>query len=112
MNGIMRLLLYAFAVYVTAELLPGIHITGFFHALLFAVILGVFNWFVKPLLIIFTLPVTILTLGLFLLLINGITILLASSLVPGFYVDGLGWAILFSLVLALVNGIIELAISE
>jgi putative membrane protein len=70
-----------------------------------AVVLAVLNVFVKPVLVILTIPITIVTLGLFLLVINTLVILLADWLVPGFQVDGFWWALVFSILLSLINGI-------
>ncbi len=94
----------ALAVLVTGYVLPGIHIQGFGVALVLVIILGLINAILKPILIVLTLPVNILTLGLFTLVINGFLILLASKIVPGFSVKGFWWAVLFSIVLSLVNG--------
>lgn len=104
-NFFVRLLLTALAVLITAYLLPGVHVTNFFWALLVAAVLALFNVTVKPLLIIITIPVTVFTLGLFLLVINAVIILLASALIPGFQVEGFWWALGFSLVLYLINKI-------
>jgi putative membrane protein len=100
-----RLLLTALAVLVTAYLLPGVHVENFFWALLVAGVLALFNVTLKPLMILITIPVTVITLGLFLLVINAIVILLASAIIPGFGVDGFWWALGFSLVLSLLNTI-------
>jgi len=107
MKLLLRLLVTALAAMVTAYLLPGVRIKDFVTALILAVVLSLLNLLVKPILIIFTLPVTIITLGLFLLVINAIIILLASKLVDGFKVDGFWWALLFSLLLTLVSGIMN-----
>jgi putative membrane protein len=104
-NFFVRLLLTALAVLITAYLLPGVHVNNFFWALLVAAVLALFNVTVKPLLIIITIPVTVFTLGLFLLVINAVIILLASALIPGFQVEGFWWALGFSLVLYLINKI-------
>jgi putative membrane protein len=80
-------------------------VDSYWTAILVAVVLSLLNFIVKPILIIFTLPVTILTLGLFLLIINAIIILLADYLVTGFDVEGLWWALLFSLLLSLLQSI-------
>jgi putative membrane protein len=107
MKLLLRLLVTALAAMVTAYLLPGVRLKDFVTALILAVVLSLLNLLVKPILIIFTLPVTIITLGLFLLVINAIIILLASKLVDGFKVDGFWWALLFSLVLTIVSGIMN-----
>lgn len=91
------------AVMITAYLLPGVTLKSFFAALVVAVVLGFLNTIVKPILIVLTLPINILTLGLFTLVINAAIILLTSNIVKGFYVDGFWWALLFSLILSLVN---------
>ncbi|MDH3381912.1 MAG: phage holin family protein, partial [Flavobacteriaceae bacterium] len=70
-------------------------------ALILAVVLGLLRIFVKPLLILFTLPVTVFTLGLFLLVINALIILIADHLVKGFHVDGFWYALLFSILLSM-----------
>lgn len=104
-NFFVGLLVTALAVLVTAYILPGVHVTNFFWALLVAAVLGLFNVTIKPLMVIVTIPVTVFTLGLFLLVINALVILLASAIIPGFSVDGFWWALGFSLVLSLVNTI-------
>lgn len=107
MNFLIRLLVSALAAMVTAYLLPGVRIDNFRSALVLALVLAILNLLVKPILILLTLPVTIITLGLFLLVINAIIILIASNLVKGFRVDGFIWALLFSLVLTIVSGIMN-----
>jgi putative membrane protein len=107
MKTILHWLLRALAVMITAYLLPGIVVKSFFVALVVAVVLGLFNTILKPILIVLTLPINILTLGLFTLVINAALILLASSLVPGFAVNGFWWALIFSLILSLVNGVLN-----
>ncbi len=93
----------AAAVIVSAYILAGVHVESFLHAVVVGVILGLANMVLKPLLILFTLPITILTLGLFTLVINGLIVLLVANIVPGFYVDNLMWGIVFSLVMSIVS---------
>jgi len=93
--------LYALAIGITAWILPGVHLSGFFAALVTAAILGLVNGILRPVLFIFTLPLTILTLGLFTFVLNALMVLLAAAIVPGFTVDGFWWAVGFSLVLSL-----------
>ncbi|MCF6401945.1 phage holin family protein [Chitinophaga filiformis] len=107
MNFLIRLLVTALAAMLSAYVLPGVTIKDFTTALVLALVLAILNLLVKPILIILTLPATILTLGLFLLVINAIIILLASNLVRGFKVDGFWWALIFSLVLTVVSGIMH-----
>jgi putative membrane protein len=91
------------AIIITAYLLPGVRLTGFFAALVTALILGLINAFIRPVLILLTLPLNILTLGLFTLVINALLIMLAAAIVPGFAVQGFWWALLFGLVLAVIS---------
>ena len=103
MNILISWLVYSLAILVAGYVLPGVHISSFFTALVVAIVLGIINAFIKPILIILTLPITILTLGLFTLVINAFLIMLTSWIVPGFVVDGFWWALLFSIVLSVVN---------
>ena len=105
MNGIVQFLLSGLAVLLTAYLLPGVEVDHYGYALLVALGLSLANVIVKPILIVLTIPITIITLGLFLLVINAIIILLVDYFVPGFEVDGFWWALAFSLILSVVNSI-------
>jgi len=107
MNIVANLLINGLAVFITAYILPGVHVENYLVALLVAVVLGIINTVVRPILIFFTLPVTILTFGLFIFVINALIILIVSDLVPGFSVRSFWWAIAFSLVLSLVAGILN-----
>ena len=95
------------AIFLSAYLLSGVHVDGFATALVVAVVLGIVNAVLKPILIILTLPINILTLGLFTLVINALLILLTTQFVSGFRVDGFWWAFLFSLVLSVVNSVLH-----
>lgn len=107
MNGLVRFLLNGLAVLLTGYLLQkGVHIEHYGYALLVVVVLAVVNAIVKPILIIFTIPITVVTLGLFLLVINAGMILLVDYFVPGFNVDGFWWALGFSLILSIFNSIV------
>jgi len=105
MNFLVKLILYAVAVLLTSYLLPGVHVDGFFAAFILAAVISLLNITVKPLLIILTIPVTVFTLGLFLLVINAIIILIADSLIPDVMIEGFWWALLFSLVVSVFNSI-------
>ena len=107
MGIIISLLLNSLAVFVTAYILPGIHLKDFMTALVVAIVLGLINTFIRPIIFVLTLPINILTLGLFTFVILGGIILLVSSIVPGFVVDSIWWAIAFALVLSLVNAFIN-----
>jgi putative membrane protein len=100
-------LIYALAIMLAAYLLPGIKLTGFAAALITALVLGLVNAFIKPFLILLTLPINLLTLGLFTLVINTLLIMLTSALVPGFDVRGFWWAFLFSIILSLIHFILR-----
>jgi putative membrane protein len=108
MKLIIRLLIASFAVWVAANVVPGVQIADFKTALIFAVILGLLNAIVKPILSLIALPITLLTLGLFSLVINGLMILLAANIVEGVVVSGLLSALLFSIVMTLVSWFLNL----
>jgi putative membrane protein len=108
MNFILKLFLNAIAVVITAYILPGIYLSGFGYALLVAAILSLLNVSVKPLLILFTIPFTIVTLGLFLLVINAFMVeIVAWLLAPEFAVASFWQALFFSILLSLINGIFD-----
>lgn len=98
-------LISVLAVYVAAWLLPGVHLNGFWSSAGLTVVLSLLNVLVKPILVLFTIPVTILTLGLFLLVIDALIVMLASRLLSGFSVDSFWWAILYSVILSLVSSV-------
>ncbi len=100
-------LISAFAIGVAAYLVPGVSVTVG-GALVAAVVLGALNFFVRPILFLLTLPVTILTLGLFSLVINAIIVLLAAFVVPGFTITSFWTALFFGIVLAIVNWVFAL----
>ena len=101
MKTFLKLILTALAVIVLANLLPGVTVDGYGTALIVAVVIAILNMFVRPLLIFFTLPATIITLGLFLFVINAVIILLADNLVSGFAVSGFFVALIFSVLLSI-----------
>jgi len=108
MKYIFKIIVTSFAVVITAYLLKGIHVPNFTTAIVIAFVLTLLNIFLRPLLIILTIPATIFSLGLFLLVINAFIILLASSLVPEFKVDSFWWALAFSIILSVVSYILEI----
>lgn len=112
MKAIIQILVSALAVIISAYLLPGVHLGGdrpYIAALLLAVVLSFLNTFVKPFLILLTIPLTVFTLGLFLLVVNAIIIWLAQKILPGnmFVVDSIWWAIFFSVILSLTTSVLE-----
>ena len=108
MSWITKLLLNAVALIIASYLLPGVEVENFYDAVILAIVLAILNALVKPLLIIVTIPITLITLGLFLFCINAIILLIADKLVDGFDVDGLWWAFLLSLVMSILNSIFGL----
>lgn len=103
MNILINILLSGLAVFIAAYILPGVEVESFTTALVAAIVLGVINAVLKPVLLILTLPINILTLGLFTFVLNALLILLAANIVPGFHVNGFIWALILSLVLAVIN---------
>jgi len=112
MNGIVRFLLSGLAVLLTAYLLPGVHVEHYGYALLVALVLAIVNALIKPVLVVLTIPITFITFGLFLLVINALMILLVDWLIDNFSVDGFWWALLFSLILSLFTGLFNDVIKD
>ena len=106
MNFIIRLLLNAIAIYLTASLLKGVHVGDFLDAFILAVVLAILNTVIRPILVIFTIPITIVTMGLFLIVINAGVLLLAAWFVDGTSIDGFWWAVLFGLIVSIINSIL------
>jgi putative membrane protein len=102
----MRIIVTSIVAFGLSYILKGIHIDDFWAAILLAFVLALLNAIVKPLLVILTFPITIITLGLFLLVINAIIILFADNLLEGFTVDSFWWALLFSLLLSFVTSLL------
>lgn len=107
MRLILRLLLNTLAVAVAAYVLPGVRVDGPAAAFVVAIVLGVINVVLRPILVLLTLPITVVTLGLFMFVINACMILLTDWIVPGFEVAGFWWALLFSLVVSLVGSFLN-----
>lgn len=112
MKLIIRLLLTALAVMVLAEILPGVQVAGYVSAIIVAIVLALLRLIVKPVLVLLTLPITLITLGIFLLFINGIIILMASYLIDSFHVSSIWWALLFSLLLSLFQTVLFSILGE
>ncbi|MCG7857050.1 phage holin family protein [Flavihumibacter sp.] len=106
MNFLIRLLITAIVAFGLSYLLPGIQMDSFVTAIILAIVLAILNTLIKPLLVLLTLPITIITLGIFLLVINALIILLADKLVDGFHTDGFWTALLFSIVLSVTTSLI------
>lgn len=107
MSLVIQLLVNTLAVMITAYVLQaGVNVDSFWTALVVAVVLGIVNTFIKPIITVLTLPINFLTLGLFSLIINGLMIMLVGAIVEGFEVTNFLWAVLFSIVLSLVNAVL------
>jgi len=104
---LIRLIVLAIAVFIASYIIPGVVIDTFTSLIVVSIVLAVVNTFIKPILVILTFPLTIVTLGIFLLVINGLLVLLVSSVVPGFHVATLFTAILFSIVVSLVSSLLS-----
>lgn len=107
MKLIMQWLVYAAAIGITTYILPGVYVVGISTLLIVAIVLGAINTFIKPVLVLLTLPITIVTFGLFLLVINTLLAMSASYIVPGFTIDGFWWAFVFSIVVSFIGGFLS-----
>ncbi|WP_442595421.1 phage holin family protein [Parapusillimonas sp. JC17] len=107
MELILVWILNAVALLIVAYILPGITVASFGSALIAALVLGLLNTLVKPVLILLTLPITIVTLGLFLLVLNALVFWLAGSILKGFQVNGFWWALLGAFVYSIVSGLLS-----
>ena len=113
MSGIfLRWLILTASIVVTSYLVSGIYVSGFFSAFFAAVILGILNAVFRPVILILTLPINILTLGLFTFVINALMLKLASGLIPGFEVRGFGAAVFGSLIITVVNWLLTAFVNE
>lgn len=112
MKLILRLLLTAVAVVVLAQILPGIEVDGYGTAIIAAIVLALLRLIVKPILVFLTFPITVVTLGLFLLIINAFIILMVDYLVSGFTATTIWWALLFSLLLSIFQSVLFSIIGE
>lgn len=106
MNLVLRILITSGLVMLLAHFMPGVVVVDFISSVYVAIVLGLLNIFIKPLIILFTLPVTILTLGLFLLVINALIIILCDKIVGGFAVNSFWTALLFSIILSISQSLV------
>jgi putative membrane protein len=95
------------AIMFTAYVLPGVSVQSFGTALVTALVLGLINALLRPILIVLTFPLTVITLGLFILVLNGLLVLLASAMVQGFTVMNIWWAMLFSIIFSAVSFVLQ-----
>ena len=112
MKIIVRWLLLAAALLLVANIYPGVQVTGFSAALIAALVLGLFNALLRPLLVLLTLPVTLVTLGLFLFVINALMFYFAASVLDGFHVSGFLAALIGSLIYSLCGVVIDVALES
>ena len=110
MRILLRWIIMTAAVIIAAYLIPGVRVASFFSALWVALFLGIVNLLLKPILILITLPINILTLGLFTFVINAALILLASYFIKGFQVAGFWWALIYGIVLSIVHYLLNLIV--
>jgi putative membrane protein len=108
MGFILKFILTAILAFVLTKFLPGAHFNGFTDALLLVLVLGILNAIVKPVLKILGFPITVLTLGLFLLVINAVIVLLADWLLTGFKVDGFLYALIYSIALSILTAVLDM----
>lgn len=104
---LIKLFINALAFYITSYIIPGMVIGGWQTLLVIAVVWGILTVIIKPILVILTLPINIMTLGLFTFVINAILLLMMSNIVSGFYIAGFGTALLAAIVLTIVNGFLS-----
>lgn len=107
MNSFVKIFVIAAISFALAQFLNGVHVDSFWTSLIFALVLAILNVFAKPLFILLTLPVTLITLGLFLFVINALMVLLASKIVDGFSIENFWWALLFSFILSFIMSFID-----
>jgi len=112
MNFILNIIITSVAVLLVANFLPGVHVDTFTTSLLVAVVLAFMNSIVKPILTVLTIPITILSLGLFLIVINGGIILMTDKLIDGFEVKGFWWDLVFSFILSITTGILNMLVGN
>ena len=105
---ITKTIVMTLAVLIASYIMDGVKVDNVFVAILAAVVISLLNNFIRPILIVLTLPFTILSMGLFLLVINALIIIMASKIVPDFYVDGFGTALIFSLMITLLNYLLDI----
>lgn len=112
MKLIIRVLTTSVLVLLISHFMTGVHVASFTTSLFVAIVLGLLNIFIKPILVLFTLPITFFTLGLFLLVINALIIILCDNIVGGFDVDTFFTALIFSIILSLSQSIVNLFLGD
>lgn len=100
---LVKWLIYALAIFLVGSFLPGIHVPDYMTALWVALVLGIVNTVIRPILLLITLPINIITLGLFTFILNGLMFFLASMFVKSFQIDGFWWAVLGALIVSVIS---------
>lgn len=108
MRFLIKIILSSFSVIVADWILSGVEIKDYLTSLLVAFVLAILNTILKPILIFLTIPITLITFGLFLLVINALIALIASEIVPGFHIAGFWWALAFTLIVSFLNYLINI----
>lgn len=107
MNILLNWLINAFVVFAVAYMLPGVYVESYLTALVVALILGILNILIKPVLIVLTLPITLLTFGFFLIIINALLLMLTDALLPGFAIESFWWAVFYSILVSVINVLLQ-----
>lgn len=107
MHLIIRLIINAVAFYLIATYLPGFHVASFGAALIAALIFGIINAIIRPIVLLVTLPLTLVTLGLFIIIVNALMFWLTAAIAPGFKVDGFGAALLGAIIMMIVSFVVS-----
>lgn len=106
MKPLLKLLITSLTIIIAAYFIPGVKIAGFWTAVIVALVLGIVNAVIKPIIMFFTLPLSILTLGLFTFVVNGLMVLLVAYLVPSFQVNSFMTAVIFSVAVTIINWVL------
>jgi putative membrane protein len=109
---LLKVFIGAISVFLADFLLTGVQVSSWLSAMVLVIVIILINFTIKPLLILLTLPLSLLTFGLFLLVINAVVILISSSVTPGFTVDGFWWAMAFALILSVINSMLGISLSS
>jgi putative membrane protein len=109
---LLKVIVGAISVFLADFLLMGVQVSSWLSALVLVIVIILLNFTIKPLLILLTLPLSLLTFGLFLLVINALVVLIAAELTPGFMVDGFWWAMAFALILSVINSMLGISLTS
>lgn len=107
-NFFAKIIVLTLAILVAAYLVPGVHVESVLAAILASVVVALLNIFLRPILIVLTLPFTLFSMGIFLLFINAFIVYLTALIIPGIEVESFWWALLFSIVITIVNSLLEI----